>query len=201
MRLRGHPARSIRIDLLDEDTAQHVKIVHETVTKLYSDAAEIDSVRLENIDRVDEPLSLDFVVSFPHLSVTGEKVFLNPMDYFSKNENPFTSDEREGPVVFDYAYEDREAVEFTLPAGWQVEALPADTMFTNQVGRIGYQFVAFGDKLSVQRVFLLDLPLFPAEEYSAVRKLYDTRQALDKAMVILAPATEIEPSDATGDSN
>ncbi len=75
----------------------------------------------------------------------------------------------------------------TIPEGWQVEALPTDTVLSNEVGECAVKFVTFGNTLTVQRTFTLNGPFWYADQYASVQELYQWRQDVASSIVMLIP--------------
>ena len=191
LKLSGQYARTLRVKLIDEDTAQYAGILREVIAANYPEG-EPDSITVEFLGDLHSPLVLTYYLKFPRLTPTGDKLFFTPLTYLTSDENPFTDAERCGPVLFQYASMERSSAEFHLPEGWRVEALPSDTSFANDAGMIGMQTTNFGNSLSVQRMFKLDFPFWQASLYVVVKNLFDARQQMNSQIVVLTntPAGE-----------
>ena len=87
---------------------------------------------------------------------------------------------------------------FTLPEGWETEALPGDTIFENEVGICGVTFNVIGGKLTIQRKFELRSPFWSANEYDMVRDLYLARESQKLLTVTLIRKDDKSANDSGG---
>ena len=78
-----------------------------------------------------------------------------------------------------------DSIAFTLPAGWNVEALPADTTFNNKIGSCTVSFIKAEGALRARRQFKLNSPLWRTEDYALVKKLFEARQAFNTLTVVI----------------
>jgi len=153
----------------------------------------------ENVDSVSKPLLVTSKVSFESpLQMVGSRIFLRPIEYMSESSNPFESEKRESIILFSYAFDKTEALNFALPGGWETEALPGDTIFENEVGICGVTFNVIGGKLTIQRKFELKTPFWNASEYDMVRDLYFARES-QKLLTVTLIRTEKEGAIDSGD--
>jgi len=183
-RLTGHAAGVIRGNLLECEPAEYQEILKESGVDCLP-GAEYDSLVCDGLHDVDGPLKLRGEAVFPAVFDQSGRLLFKPLDFFVQRMNPFVSDQRKTPMAFRNAYQRKESAQIALPEGWSIEALPADTVFTNRVGRCGVQFMQVGNNLSVQRSFTLNAPLWQAEDYKDVRALFQARQEMSDRMVVL----------------
>jgi hypothetical protein len=86
---------------------------------------EITDYSVENVNDLSKPASENY--SFVHTGsaeVVGDKLYLDPMLFFTMGQNPFTKETREYPVDFGFPYQDRYVFTLTLPEGYEVDHLP-----------------------------------------------------------------------------
>ena len=122
----------------------------------------------------------------------GNRILIKPSHFFSRQENPFQTETRKYPIVFEFAHEIFETISIVMPEGWIVEAVPEDQRFGNRVGECLIQFRNFnnGKLLSLQRVFKLKYPMIKPEFYSDVRELFNVQQLLEEKTIILSEVSE-----------
>ncbi len=183
-RVTGHKARTLRMEIFDEEEAEFNDLMKEEFGEDFPDA-DMDSLEFSGIDSVTQPVVLSCILNYPALTEQAGRLLLKPFSYLSDSKNPFYATERKGPILFPYTYELKEAATFEIPAGWTVEALPSDTMYTGQAGKCGVAFVTFGNTISVQRSFELSVPFLVTGNYAIVKELYQTRQDLAEQIVVL----------------
>ncbi|MEW5796685.1 MAG: DUF3858 domain-containing protein [Candidatus Zixiibacteriota bacterium] len=186
-RLTGHAAGTIRATLFDADSSEYKELLDTAVANLLPSGVR-DSLTCTGVERAADPITVHCALTFPSNEEQAGRLFLKPLDYFVSRDNPFVAATRKTPIAFPFAYQRNEAAQFTLPAGWSIEALPSDTMFSNRVGKCGVQFLQLGDKLSVQRNFTLNAPMWKKEDYRDVRALFLARQEMSDRTVVLTRA-------------
>lgn len=186
--LTGHFARSTRLDVYDEEDAQREEIITDQIKSDFPQA-EIDSVTYSGIQTLEEPLKIICRLSHPAVMAQAGRLMLKPFQYLSDVSNPFTAEDRLGNVLFKHAYTEHESAQFLLPEGYILEGVPPDTVYQSPVGRCGVHYTAFGNTLNIQRVFTLEGPFWFVENYAMVRELFQSRQEMSAAMVVLKKAT------------
>ncbi|MEW6411288.1 MAG: DUF3857 domain-containing protein [Candidatus Zixiibacteriota bacterium] len=188
-RLTGHDARSMRVKLLDEDSTDFRDLLKEELSG-YVPQAEIDSVEFEPTEDIAQPFRVSCRVEYPAASQVGSRIILKPFEYASESANPFTEPQRSAPVLFDYAFRLNESMQITLPEGYEIEALPRDTLFENPVGKCAVQFQLVGNTLSAQRIFTITAPFWSAQNYELIQRLFQTQADLSGQIVFLTEASE-----------
>ncbi len=172
-KITGHTARSLRVILDDVKEAEYNNEIKDFI-KDYLFDEEVDSITYENINTCKEPLYLKYSISFPNIEneLMGDRILIKPLEYMEKISNPFVDDNRTLSIMFDYAYELHENVVLEFPDEMQIEAVPEDFMFKNQVGSCGVSFTKIGNKLSVQRIFRLDQTYFSPKNYQQIKEFF-----------------------------
>ena len=80
---------------------------------------------LSHADNVNQPLVLDYEFTQPAEGTTAASpIYLSPLSEFGLGQNPFRREERDFPVDFGLAQDDILVVNLTLPAGYELAAVP-----------------------------------------------------------------------------
>lgn len=188
---KGHSARPYRLRLSDATEKERADYLQEEFSEHFPNS-EADSFSIAGLADFDEPVTIECSILIPSVGQKmGNRVLLRPSDLFSSRENPFKTDTREHPIMFDYASETIETLSIDFPETWAVEALPSDSVFSNQIGQCQVVFTTFGNTLSIQRLFTLNRPSWTAGRYGDVKKIFQTQQALAEMIVVLttSPST------------
>jgi len=183
-RLEGHPATELRVMCFDNDSNSVAAILKEQLSESYANS-KLALSKYDNIDVRDKPLTLEYDLELSPLQTDLSVMTLQPFLYFSDADNPFSAIERKYPILFKYAYQLREAAEIDLPEGWQVEALPADTTYSNELGKCIVSIKSAGNKLLCTRLFDLDIPFLPQSYYAKVRELFESRSSLSDVSILV----------------
>lgn len=181
----GHSARNIRLRLTKTAEARWHEQLQSKLADILPDA-KIDSISVKDVEEPGKTFRLKCKIQFANTKKRfGTRLFLQPFDFLGQTTNPFQADIRHYPIMFDYAYEIIETLNIEMSDNWKVEGLPEDTSFANKAGFIRVTFTTIGQRLSVQRMFRLNYAFWPASAYALVRKLCQTRQALNTLTVVL----------------
>ena len=183
--LEGQFGRNYRYQIFDEKAPEHIELLTELIEPLYPEA-ELDSITYSGLDLSDDPFEIGFNLSFPAVSEVGGKILFKPGDYLSDADNPFATEERLSPVLFDFATDEAESVAFDLPEGWVVEAVPTDSTYRNKTGRCEIKFaVDESGRLTVNRTMMLKMPYWGVEDYPHIRRLFQAYEQMSAKIVVL----------------
>ena len=182
----GQPARYYRRLLHGLDTAAQLEVVQKHIVD-YIEKAEVDSITIVGHTSVKEPVRVKGRVKFSgSTQQAGAHQLILPYSSMIADDNPFKSESRRSPILFDYPYNYNETMTIALPAGYSVEGLPPDTVYKNRIGSCKSSSTLLDTMLIVQRFFTLKVSSLSAEAYSEVRQLFGTLEALDRAPIVVA---------------
>jgi hypothetical protein len=183
-RLTGHDARDVRVTLLDADSTDFAPLLASETEERYRNA-KVDSIVVDQLNDITSPVVVSCRLSYPDLTTVGTRLLLKPFDFCTIADNPFSAPERKTVVLFDYACQLNETAFITLPTGYQLQALPHDTSFENEIGRCVVGFQQNGNSVVAQRFFTLNHPFWGAADYSRIQALFQARQAFSGSIVVL----------------
>jgi len=184
---RGQEAYVLRAalsPLTQEERTAHLR-------KLLSDrfnGAEPDSIQVEGIDEPQKIVKVTCRIDFhPAGLLQGDILLLKPGKFLSREGSPFVSSAREYTIFFDHASELTEVLQVNLPAGWKVEALPPDTLFSNSIGLCQTTTSFFDNQktLAIQSMFRLKGPRWEARNYAAVQRLFHARDTFEERTILI----------------
>src|SRR6185436_5064715 len=94
-------------------------------------AAEISSIKIENVTDHVKPLVYSYHVRFPAYSQrTGKRLFLQPA-FFQFGKGPmFVNAGRRYPIYFHYPWAEEDEVEFELPPGFALDSAESPAPFS-----------------------------------------------------------------------
>lgn len=138
----------------------------EKLEKRYT-GMEVEEYTTLNEKDLDKPMSEEF--SFSHNSVCdiiGDKIYFNPMLFYTLKENPFKQEKREYPVDFTYPYQDKYVINITLPEGYEVESVPTPISLVMEENIGSFKYNIMVNKRQMQLSVLFDI------NYSNVSNAY-----------------------------
>ncbi|MDA9773343.1 DUF3857 domain-containing protein [Saprospiraceae bacterium] len=105
-----------------------------------------------------------------------DKIFLASTLGFGLENNPFTEENRDFPIFYNYSVKLASAITLKIPEGYKVESLPEDLSLVvpsrNVVFRHSFTQLSDSD-LIVTLQFQVKQPIIPAEEYLEFKELFD----------------------------
>lgn len=114
------------------------------------------------------------------LEVINDKIYVNPLLFFTAKENIFKLDKREYPVDFGYPFQEKYLINIEIPEGYTVESLPKPTnMVTgDNIGSFKYIIGSTDNKIQVNIVFEINTPILGADYYDVLKDFY--QKVVDK---------------------
>ncbi|WP_404420365.1 DUF3857 domain-containing protein [Nibricoccus sp. IMCC34717] len=180
------------------------KLERENLTEIFPNA-EITDIRFTNSAGTDEPCSVSF-----HLKISGfaesagENQLLNPSIFQKSRANPFSASTRKWPIVFWYAYTQRDSFTIHLPKTLALETPSAPPGFGKETDPIRARYrLAYSKKnhsLTYDRTVVVgdhQMTIFPAAAYEAIKQRFDMMAKADSHTLLLREQTETQEATAT----
>jgi hypothetical protein len=189
-RFGGQEALERRLEHLNDDDVEVRKDLEAELSDILPAGAKVTLQKVENLRNSTDEVLADFDISLPGLATsTGDRTLLPVTPLLGLKQHPFRHAQRKYPVSFAYPYQMSDDIAISLPAGMNVETVPAP----RNESRDGFDYslactVENGTTLHIQRDFRLVKCDFPAFFYDAVRGFFDRVRAADEEQVVLTAA-------------
>jgi hypothetical protein len=150
----------------------------------------IDLVNLTVENQHDwlQPLVCNYEFVYGDLDDTPKDViYINPLMIDKLETNPFRLENREYPVDFTFPFQNSHTIYIEIPEGYEVDELPRNTnisLMRNQ-GDFEYKFEQNGRVIEVTMNFSITKPLFPINEYKALKEFYANRVEKQAQVIVL----------------
>jgi hypothetical protein len=118
-------------------------------------------------------------------TVTGRRKLFPLAILQSTRTNPFKSEKRKYPIYFDYAYQVEDKITWSLPEGFQVEALPSGYDYQNNYFRYHTAITPGPSELAFQRVTSLNGFIFDVGSYRLIKTSFEQMIGNDNKQVVL----------------
>lgn len=141
----------------------------------------INEVTCENKEDIREPLITNLKFNLPEAGfATDDMIYLSPIIYTNFDENPFKLENRSFPIDFPYPFEEKSIYSYSVPEGYQVEALPEKVNIRLPNEDAAFQYVSQERNGKIQIVMMLRIKktIFSPDEYNALRDLFE--EAVEK---------------------
>lgn len=184
---RGHSAHNIRLRSVFSTEEEMLNYLRDNFSKDFP-YGKADSFQVENVKEIEKPVTIQCQVNIDLTGHrTGNRFLIKPCILLSSLGNPFYSEKRKYPIMFNYAGEFADSISIELPVNWEVEALPADTSFSNEVGYCLLTFKNFADGkiFSVHRKIRINAPDWETAKYHSIKTLYEMQKSFEEMTVVL----------------
>jgi transglutaminase-like putative cysteine protease len=157
---------------------------------------QIDKAIFTNASPTDDSFKATYTLTIPEAcSQAGDRLYFRPMLTEGRSNNPFKEPKRLYPVDLAVPMDETYSAVYTLPKGFEVEELPKTASLTlpNNGGRFIYQIALLPDnQLQVVSRFSLRQPAYSADDYPALRELFNLVVAKHAEQVVLKRTTLAE---------
>jgi len=149
---------------------------------------KIDNYSVTNGNRSAEPVieSFDFT-SDKHCEKIGDKLYIDPMLFFTTPANPFNTEERVMPIYFGYPRQARYIINFKIPEGYAIESIPDAINVTTGNNVAGFKIACqgSGNSISVSAFYETRQMLVNASLYSTIREFFGHMVDKEKQKIVL----------------
>lgn len=107
--------------------------------------------------------------------VVADKIYINPLLFFSLKENYFKEETRQYPIDFVYANEDKFMVMITIPEGYAVETIPAPVNIVFSDNLLSYKFNISnaGKTINVTSILDINSSVISEEDYISLKAFFN----------------------------
>ena len=130
---------------------------------------------LAQTDNVEKPLVLDYEFAQPAEGpAAAGSLYLSPLSEFGLGQNPFRREQRDFPVDFGLAQDETLVINLTLPAGYELAAVPKPAVvdLPESGGRFMCSVAATPGAVTLTSRLTLRNAVYSAEQYPNLRELY-----------------------------
>lgn len=189
----GQPATRWRQKALEGDQVELKKDFDDEIQPDLPPGLIVKTDHFLGLDSENTNLIVRMKVSGSLGTATGKRVFL-PLSIFAAGAgNPFASSHREEPIDLRYPYEEIDQVTIHVPAGYQVESVPAKAQVNlPQMAAYGAGTKSDGQTITYTRSYIMANILYGPAEYDKLRSFFDDVSSKDRAQAVLhvADATQ-----------
>jgi hypothetical protein len=185
--LTQQQAMELRSSAADEDGAGRTKLIEDKIKSWTPSGTSIVIEPGINWSDIDEPLKIRCDIQIPHFAILTPHRMIFPISVFQagSNSSPFTQVYRHQPVYLAYGHSGRDEITISLPAGWDVEAMPSDASYDNPVGVFHFKRTTAAGTVHLERRTVRSDYYFPQGSYKTLRQYHDELRQRDAEDVVL----------------
>ncbi len=117
-------------------------------------------------------------------SVTGKRMFFTPNFLSQSGVRLEADDKRKFDVVYKNDFTHIDTLQFQVPGGYSIEAMPKDVTIANEFGNYEIHFKVDADKVYVNRKYERSANRFPPAKYNDLVKFYDNMYKADRSKIV-----------------
>jgi hypothetical protein len=189
----GQDALRKRFALRNDDDAAARKSLEETIKGWFPDGATVKLTDVKDLKTADSPFVFSATVELPSaVSLVGSRAML-PLDIFvATQKNPFPSEQRKSAIYFPYAYTVEDDVTLHLPAGYNVESLPAPADIDMGALHFVTTFEKSDGSIRAVRRLMVNAEIISRNQYANVRTFFSKAATADQEQAVLRkPASPV----------
>jgi hypothetical protein len=117
----------------------------------------------------------------------GEKIYINPLLFFTKEQNLFKQEAREYPVDYGFPFADKYIINIDIPEGYMVETLPKSSQLNMEDDLGSFKFIsnASGNRIQLSISHQINTPIVSSEYYSMLKEYYQGMIAKETEKIVL----------------
>ncbi|MBW4362569.1 DUF3857 domain-containing protein [Flavobacterium taihuense] len=154
---------------------------------------ENEKIEISNYSRTNEKdvqLPIIETCSFTGTNLCefiGEKMYINPLLFFTEEHNPFKQDNREYPVDYGFPFLDKYTINIDIPVGYAVETLPKSTQLDmiENLGSFRFMSNVSGNKIQLSISHQINTPIVSPEYYTTLKEYYQGMIAKETEKIVL----------------
>lgn len=157
------------------------------LNSLETPMARLEQIKADGVEENSPEVRMDLKLLLSgYASAQGSRIFFQPNIMERRTTVPKEVSQRLSPVRFHYPYLDVDTVYFTIPAGFQVEALPGETNLKTSFGSFSSQTRKTDPStLIYTRRLEINSYAIDAKYYAEYRKFISEIVKSDRAQVVL----------------
>lgn len=149
---------------------------------------EVDNFKISNQNNIGKAIVRNVKFTSEDLvEQINDKIYIEPLLYLTKRQNPFKLEERKFPVDFATAWKDLERVTIELPEGFKVESLPESKAIAlpDNIGVFKYQVQQLGNKIKTVSSLEFNKAMIPAQYYGFLKDFYSQLVKKETEKIVL----------------
>jgi hypothetical protein len=187
----GQEALDRRLSGYGEDDEGRRKLVEDEVKDLAPTGAVIDIDEVTGWQDSEQPLRVKCRLHAPRFAVLTSKRMLFPLSVFQANsKDPFPQVYRTQPVYFSHGYRTTDIINISLPAGYQLEALPQESSASATFAEFNAKRSSTTGAVRLERHTEMKGYFFPVQSYGSLRAYFQKLRRSDAQHVVLVKGEE-----------
>lgn len=119
--------------------------------------------------------------------VIGDKIFVNPMLFYTADKNPFVLENRELPIYYGYPFQKKYNISIEIPEGYVVESIPKSIKLTTgeNVGNFTFNISSAENKIQLSVLQEINLAIISGNFYGSLKEFYQQMVVKQNETIVL----------------
>jgi hypothetical protein len=178
-----HNAMMFRSEIANTKDEEYLEKLENENKKI-----EIGDYSKTNEKEVSLPIMETFSFIGTNLcEIIGEKIYINPLLFFTKEHSPFKQETREYPIDYGFPFIEKYNIGIDIPEGYMLESLPKSTQLNMEDNIGGFKFVvnSSGNKIQLSITNQINTPIISPEYYPMIKDYYQGLIAKETEKIVL----------------
>lgn len=168
--MNGFYAKSYREKYLNMNPADYLQVLEKNNGNIKIKDVKTENQRLSGAD-ITQTYDLELQDG---LEVINERIYMKPLLFMSRNENPFKADERNFPVMMDFPSLESKIVNIMVPEGFEIESIPESIIVRLKEDSGAFKFITLQNGNFIRIMCEVDLKdfIYTPADYGALKEFY-----------------------------
>lgn len=152
----------------------------EKLENSYNNIEISDYVRENELDLFSPIVEKYSYKDTKNVEIIGDKMYINPLLFFTQPQNPFVQEKREYPIDFSYPSQSKYNINIEIPEGYVVESMPTPVNIVTGSGVGDFKFVIVNTDNKIQLVIIsnINTAIVVSDFYPVIKDFF--QQMIDK---------------------
>ncbi|PKB17230.1 DUF3857 domain-containing protein [Flavobacterium sp. 5] len=169
--LTNYEAYNFRDKYAEMDTDNYLEKLENDLNGVRIQGYTIDNKKTN----LTEPIVQSFTfTSNNHAEIIGDKIYINPILFFTESHNPFIQEKREMSIYFGYPKLEKYSISYEIPEGYVVESLPKTIKMTTDSKEMFFSMnvVSQDNRIQVMLTKEINVALVSPDFYGSIKEFY-----------------------------
>lgn len=149
---------------------------------------QIGDYSAENSRNTMQPIIEKFTFTTDNeCEIIGDKMYINPLLFFTQTRNPFVQEKREFPIYFGYPSQSKYIINMQIPEGYTVESIPESLNITTGDDIGSFKFLIRNDLNMIQLAVtsVINSASLPADYYPFLKDFFQQMIVKQNEKIVL----------------
>jgi len=135
----------------------------------------VENLVVKNLDDLSKPILQTYDYTFDNAAEKiGDDIYISPLSFLSKLNNPFVQESREYPIDFICPISDKYTVGIDVPDGYEIDFLPENSALEFNNGAINFSYLVQKANNKIQLIveYNINKPFITKDDYQNFKNFY-----------------------------